>query len=65
MLFDEKQFASVESDLRKKGIVDAFKEENGKITGRMMITLVEAPPELDIKTDSEKGSYAFGYSFDF
>jgi hypothetical protein len=65
MLFDEKQFAIVENELRQKGIIDTFEKENGKITGHMMITLVDIPPELGIEADGKKGSYAFGCSFDF
>lgn len=48
----------------RKGLLEQFEEENGKITGHMMITMTEVPPELGIDKNSGSMS-AFCASFDF
>lgn len=65
MLDDENKFKEVESFLIKRGTIKAFEEENGKITGRMMITLTEIPSELDVHIEESKSLHAFKCSFDF
>ena len=45
MLADKEMFFKVEDTLRERGIIEKFEEENGKITGHMMITMTEIPPE--------------------
>lgn len=64
MLVDKELFLEVEDILREQGILERFEEENGEITGHMMITMVEIPPELDINLTSN-GVRAFCASFDF
>ena len=46
MLADKEMFFKVEDTLREQGILEKFEEENGEITGHMMITMTEIPPEL-------------------
>lgn len=57
-------FFKVEDILREKGLLEQFEGENGKITGHMMITTTEIPPELGIDKNSGSMS-AFCASFDF
>ncbi len=64
MLINQELFNTVEQALLKNGTINAFENENGKITGRMMITITDIPE--DIKIDKHKKSiYAFECSFDF
>lgn len=41
MLADKEMFFKVENTLREKGILEKFEEENGEITGHMMITMTK------------------------
>ena len=62
MLADKEMFFKVENTLREKGILEKFEEENGEITGHMMITKIA--PELGIDKVSDN-MRAFCASFDF
>ncbi|MGT2951011.1 hypothetical protein BU202_06920 [Streptococcus cuniculi] len=64
MLVDEEMFAAAENALREQGVLDRFEAENGKITGHMMITMMEVPPELVIEATGDNVR-AFCASFDF
>ena len=64
MLADKEMFFKVEDTLREQGILEKFEEENGEITGHMMITMTEIPPELGIDKVSDN-MRAFCASFDF
>lgn len=63
MLRDPEMFDVVENILTENGTIDNFEKENGKIKGRMMITLTEIPEELGIQ--GGEGIHAFDCSFDF
>ena len=65
MLADQELFDLVESELKARGIIDRFEKENGKIRGRMMITQIEFPEELDIQVPEGVKPLAFQGSFDF
>ena len=43
MLINQELFDTVEQALSKNGTIEDFENENGKITGRMMITLTDIP----------------------
>ncbi|MCG5642086.1 MULTISPECIES: hypothetical protein [unclassified Streptococcus] len=45
MLAAKEMFFKIENILREQGVLEKFEEENGKITGHMMITMTEIPPE--------------------
>ena len=47
MLKDKKAFEKVEESLKEKGIIEKFENEDGKILGRIMITLTTG---LNVKT---------------
>ena len=64
MLADKEMFFKVENVLREQGILEKFEEENGEITGHMMITMTEIPPELGIDKISDS-IRALCASFDF
>jgi len=64
MLKDKKAFEKVEEALKEKGIIEKFENENGKILGRIMITLTDKPDILDEVYD-DKNIYFFECSFDF
>ena len=64
MLADKEMFFKVGNILREQGILEKFEEENGEITGHMMITMTEIPPELGIDKISDN-IRAFCASFDF
>lgn len=64
VLVDKESFFLAEEVLRKQGILDKFEAENGKITGHMMITMMDVPPELKIENSNENVR-AFYASFDF
>ena len=53
MLADKEMFFKVRNILRERGILEKFEEENGEITGHMMITMTEIPPELGIDKVSD------------
>ena len=65
MLADKELFDYVESELKARGIIDDFEKENGKIKGRMMITQIEFPEELEIEVPEGVRPLAFQGSFDF
>ena len=65
MLANEEQFALVEKMLTDNGTIDKFERESGKIKGRMMITVVDIPEELDIKSENKNMLFGFDCSFDF
>ena len=64
MLADKEMFFKIENILREQGVLEKFEEDNGKITGHMMITMTEIPPELGIDKVSDN-MRAFCASFDF
>ena len=64
MLINQELFDTVEQALSKNGTIDDFENENGKITGRMMITLTDIPEDIEIEKN-KKSIYAFACSFDF
>lgn len=64
MLIDKELFFEVENILRDQGTLERFEEENGEITGHMMITMMEIPPELGFDEISDSVR-AFCASFDF
>ncbi len=64
MLKDKKAFAVVEKSLEEKGIIEKFENENGKILGRMMITLTDKPNIIDEEIN-DNNIYFFESSFDF
>ena len=64
MLINEELFERVEKSLSKNGTIERFEKENGKITGRMMITLTDVPENIEIVKNT-KSAYAFECSFDF
>lgn len=45
MLAAKEMFFKIENLLREQGVLEKFEEENGEITGHMMITMTEIPPE--------------------
>lgn len=45
MLAAKEMFFKIENILREQGVLEKFEEENGEITGHMMITMTEIPPE--------------------
>ena len=45
MLAAKEMFFKIENILREQGVIEKFEEENGEITGHMMITMTEIPPE--------------------
>ncbi|MDY4041167.1 MAG: hypothetical protein SOY67_03580 [Collinsella sp.] len=63
MLSDSEAFGIVEDVLRDDGTLAEFEAETGKILGRVMITIGNAPTDLDL--DIPEGSKAFICSFDF
>ena len=65
MLADKELFDYVESELKKRGIIDDFEKENGKIRGRMMITQIDLPEELNIEVPEGVRPLAFMGTFDF
>lgn len=64
MLINQELFDTVEQALSKNGTIENFENENGKITGRMMITLTDIPEDIEIEKN-KKSIYAFECSFDF
>lgn len=64
MLVDKELFFEVENILREQGTLERFEEQNGEITGHMMITMMEIPPELGFDGISDSVR-AFCASFDF
>ena len=65
LLRDEKAFDIVEKTLIENGKMADFEKEYGKIKGRMMVTLVDIPENLEIQLTGDKLSYDFEASFDF
>ena len=65
LLRDEKAFDIVEKTLIENGKMADFEKEYGKIKGRMMVTLVDIPENLEIQLTGDKLPYAFEASFDF
>ena len=65
MLANEEQFALVEKLLNDNGTIAKFERESGKIKGRMMITVVDIPEELNIRGKNENMLFGFDCSFDF
>ena len=65
MLINEEMFDKVTDLLVEGGTIQQFESENGKLKGRMMITLGELPEDLGIEPDQDKKAYVFNGSFDF
>ncbi len=65
MLADPEMFERVESYLRENGQIERFEQENGKIKGRMMITLAEIPEGIEVTPNGDAVPQAFEASFDF
>ena len=65
MLSNKELFDYVELELKNRGIIEAFEKENGKIKGRMMITLIDIHEELDIEVPDGIDPLAFMGTFDF
>ncbi len=64
MLADKEHFDLIEKILTKNGTIDRFEKEQGKIRGRMMITLGDAP-DIIRYNEKEDGVYVFTGTFDF
>ena len=64
MLKDKKAFDVVEKSLEEKGIIEKFEKENGKILGRIMITLTDKPDFVN-EGINNKNVHFFECSFDF
>ena len=66
MLINQELFYKVEQLVKEKGSIERFEEENGKITGRMMITICDIPDGVEVSKNPEtKYIQAFCASFDF
>lgn len=65
MLADKELFAEIEKILAEQGVIDEFEKENGKIKGRMMITIGEVPANLKDDIPIEEGDRVFVGTFDF
>lgn len=66
MLTNAEAFANIEAILTKNGTIARFEEENGPITGRMMVDLGQVPSTLASQVDtSGEAVYVFRGSFDF
>lgn len=65
MLEDSKLFQTVEKILNERGVIQRFENENGKIIGRMMITLGEVPENLKAEICIDDGDFTFIGTFDF
>lgn len=65
MLDNPELFYEIEDKLIADGTIADFEKENGRIKGRMMITLGEVPPELGLKIPKSKDVRIFICSFDF
>lgn len=65
MLADKKAFDRVEDALIDLGKIKAFEEENGKITGHMMILPVDIPEDIEVKQIPGKTPQGFEATFDF
>lgn len=65
MLADKKAFHRVEDALIDLGKIKAFEEENGKITGHMMILPVDIPEDIEVKQIPGKAPQGFEATFDF
>ena len=65
MLVNTKQFAVVEKALTDNGALERFEKENGKIKGRMMITVIDIPEEIPVTVKGKKSPVGFDCSFDF
>lgn len=65
MLADREQFAVVEKALTDNGVLEKFEQENGKIRGRMMITVVDIPEQINNAAKRTKSLVGFDCSFDF
>ena len=50
MLADKEMFNMIEGILRDNGSIARFESENGSIQGRVMITMVDIPEELQIES---------------
>jgi len=64
MLIDNNMFNIVEQVLSQNGTIEDFEKENGKIIGRMMITLTDIPEDIEF-VKNNKSIFAFECSFDF
>lgn len=65
MLIDEAAFDRITDLIVESGSIQEFEKENGKLKGRMMITLGELPEDLGIELDPNRKAYVFNGSFDF
>ena len=65
MLANPELFQTVEKVLNEQGIIQRFEAENGKIIGKMMITLGEVPENLKAEVEVDDGDFAFIGTFDF
>ncbi len=65
MLVNTKQFAVVEKALTDNGALERFEKENGKIKGRMMITVIDIPEEIPVTVKGKNFPVGFDCSFDF
>ena len=64
MLICGNLFGELENALIENGTIEKFEKKNGKVKGRMMITLADIPNGIDVE-ENEKHLQAFECSFDF
>jgi hypothetical protein len=65
MLSDPELFQTVEEGLASAGAIKAFEEENGPITGRVMISRTRIPDGVNVVRLDWENLAAFEASFDF
>lgn len=57
---------TVEQECIKQGIIANFEKTNGKVTGRMMITVIDIPDDIKVnEINTDQSLVSFGCSFDF
>lgn len=65
MLKNKEYYNLILNELKKDDILENFEKANGKITKKMEIDVADPPENIDQKSDSDKGIYAFVASFDY
>lgn len=65
MLVNSDLFNRIEKSLKDNGVLEQYEKDEGKVIGRMMISVGDVPKDINISSELTESTHCFIASFDF